>query len=145
MFCFWGCIWIVWLCVCVLYSSSWMVELCYMNVITGQIFFYYIRHLTKDLSKGRWPLGSNCLHLLSNTGSFPSLLLCFSSLIFYFFLIPLSFTPPLLVVCQLLTNHPFVQRKQWHLEHVSISSCYGKWIQICGTVCLMSANMNENV
>ncbi len=39
MFCFLGCIRIVWLCVCVLYSSSWMVGLCYMNVITGQIFF----------------------------------------------------------------------------------------------------------
>lgn len=39
MFCFLGCIWIVWLCVCVLYSSSWMVGLCNMNVITGQICF----------------------------------------------------------------------------------------------------------
>lgn len=38
MFCFWVCIWIVWLCVCVLYSSSWMVGLCYMNLITGHFF-----------------------------------------------------------------------------------------------------------
>ncbi len=42
MFCFLGCIRLVWLCVCVLYSSSWMVRLCYMNVITGQIFFFNI-------------------------------------------------------------------------------------------------------
>lgn len=83
-FCFLGCIWIVWLCVCVLYSSSWMVGLCYMNVITGPIFFKYLRHLTKDLSKGRWPLESNGLYLLGNTESFPSLLLCFPLLLFYF-------------------------------------------------------------
>lgn len=45
-------------------------------------------------------------------GVFPiSFTLFFSSpLIFSFFLIPFSFTPPVLVECQLLTNHSFVQR-----------------------------------
>lgn len=64
---------------------------------------------------------------------------------FIFFLISLSITPPVLEVCQLLTNHPFVQWQQWHLEHVSISSCYREWIQISGKVCLMSADMNEDI
>ncbi len=138
-----------------LYMNSWIVCLCIVFFfLNGGIVLYECDYRTDTFlifasfdqrpfqrlvaSRVKWSL------FVGQYRVFPISFTLFSSSSLLFFLIPLSLTPPVVEVCQLLTNHPFVQREQWHLKHVSISSCYRERTQICGKVCLISANMNKN-
>lgn len=112
----------------VLYPSSWMLGLYFVNPITDLSFSAFDqKSFHKPVtSRAKWSL------CFGQYGVFFPVFLFSTTIVFP----PPFFTPPVLLVCQLPTNHLFVGKEQWHLEHGSISSCYGDWGQICGKMCL---------